>query len=307
MTQTIAKIAETNTEEIVAALIEEMESHDPNTPYTPGWITALHKNVNGYEYKGWNQFHLNFKYGHLTPIWGTFHQWKNIGLYTVAGTGLPLWQRIPIVKKDKETEEDKVVGSKFKTIPIFNIDHVKGNKDTIIELKKNLIPVHNNNMKAERIHRVDDDIATFINNHNINFVEGSNKACYVPSEDKVMMPLYSSFKRVEHYYSVFFHELTHWSGHSKRLNRDLSGKFGSKDYAFEELIAELGASFHMARWGLFHQTRKDHAMYLKSWAKALRDKPEALRSACKYASDSYFYLQQNSESLAVINEDAVNQ
>ena len=306
MTKTIAEIAKINTEEIRLAILEEWERHDINEPYTPKWITALHKNPDGYEYKGWNQFHLNFKYGHLTPIWGTYNQWKKIGLHPAPRSGVPLWQRVPKIVKDKEAEEDKVAGVRYKTTSIHNIDHVAGDKNTIIELKKSLIPVHSNAMKAERIHRVDDDIATIIHTHNINFVEGSNRACYVPSEDKIMMPMYSSFKLPETYYSVMYHELPHWSGHSDRLNRDLSGKFGSKDYAFEELIAEFGASFHMAKWGLFHQTRKDHAKYLKCWAKALRDKPDALRSACKYASDSYLYLQQD-ESLAINNEDAVNQ
>ena len=112
------------------------------------------------------------------------------------------------------------------------------------------------------------------------------------------MPHRTQFEKRESYYSTLFHEITHWTGHKSRCDRNLKGSFASNDYAFEELIAELGASFHMAHYNLLHETRSDHVHYLKSWAKALRDKPDSLRSACKYASQSFFFVRDKAEAIA---------
>ena len=63
------------------------------------------------------------------------------------------------------------------------------------------------------------------------------------------MPAFTGFKGADHFYNVAFHELTHWTGHKSRLDRDLKNRFGSRSYAAEELIAELGAAFLCAEFG----------------------------------------------------------
>lgn len=95
---------------------------------------------------------------------------------------------------------------------------------------------------------------------------GGNKAFYSPSIDKVQMPIKKSFKIQQQYYSVLFHELIHSTGSVKRLNRDLTGKFGSKLYAAEELIAEIGAAFICGVCEIDYFTLNNSAAYLKSWA-----------------------------------------
>lgn len=95
------------------------------------------------------------------------------------------------------------------------------------------------------------------------------RAYYVPSADYVNMPKYDSFKKPQEYYCTLFHELIHSTGHAKRLKRDMGGTFGNNKYAFEELIAEIGASYICAYTGILFYTRKNSAAYLQSWMKGL--------------------------------------
>lgn len=96
---------------------------------------------------------------------------------------------------------------------------------------------------------------------------GGDRAFYYPVEDLVQIPPYNNFETANDYYRTLLHELTHSTGHEKRLNRDLSGRFGSKSYAQEELVAEFGAIFLSAHAGIMWQTNKNHTEYLKGWNK----------------------------------------
>jgi antirestriction protein ArdC len=74
--------------------------------------------------------------------------------------------------------------------------------------------------------------------------EGHGEAYYVPSEDFISVPAFAAFKSADHFYNTAFHELTHWTGRQSRLDRDLKNRFGSRHYAAEELVAELGDRTH---------------------------------------------------------------
>ena len=74
----------------------------------------------------------------------------------------------------------------------------------------------------------------------------------------------------EAYYCVYLHEIAHWTGHPSRLNRDLSGRFGSRAYAAEELVAELTAVFVCGALGLCPRPREDHAAYIAHWIALLK-------------------------------------
>ena len=84
------------------------------------------------------------------------------------------------------------------------------------------------------------------------------------------------------------HELTHWTGHKSRLDRDLKNKFGSKDYAFEELIAELGSAFLMAELGIVGDVQ--HESYIASWLQALKNDKRYIFKAAASASKAHQYL-----------------
>lgn len=100
------------------------------------------------------------------------------------------------------------------------------------------------------------------------------RAFYSPSWDEVNMPKINAFNEESFYYSTFFHELIHSTGHPKRLDRNMSGFKGDSNYAFEELIAELGAVYLCAESGILFRTIENSAKYLRGWHKRLVGKLE---------------------------------
>ncbi|WP_299833786.1 zincin-like metallopeptidase domain-containing protein [uncultured Tenacibaculum sp.] len=127
---------------------------------------------------------------------------------------------------------------------------------------------------------------------------GADGAYYSPKTDIVSMPDYKDFHTSESYYSTLFHEMIHSTGHKKRLNRDLKNKFGSIEYAKEELIAEFGAVFLSAQAGILWKTQKNHASYLKNWLLTLQFMGEdntLLMRAASQAQKAVDYLLQVNE------------
>ncbi|MFL6839166.1 MAG: zincin-like metallopeptidase domain-containing protein [Bradyrhizobium sp.] len=118
--------------------------------------------------------------------------------------------------------------------------------------------------------------------------EGHGEAYYVPSQDFISIPEFETFRGADHFYGVVFHELTHWTGHKSRLDRDLKNRFGSRNYAAEELIAELGAAFLCAEFSFDGDLR--HAAYNASWIDLLKDDKRAFFTACSQASKAAEYL-----------------
>src|SRR5262249_15541122 len=125
---------------------------------------------------------------------------------------------------------------------------------------------------------------------------GGNRAFYSPEADSIHMPPFEAFKEPLFYYSVLSHEGTHWTGAEKRLNRDLSGRFGSESYAMEELVAELGAAFLCAGLGLPTDPRRDHAPYIASWLKVLKNDKRAIFTAAAKAQQASDFLQHQTSS-----------
>ena len=127
---------------------------------------------------------------------------------------------------------------------------------------------------------------------------GADDAYYSPITDVVSMPNYNNFHTSDSYYSTLFHEMIHSTGHEKRLNRSLKNKYGSVEYAKEELIAEFGAVFLSAQAGILWKTQKNHASYLKNWLLTLQfmgEDNKLLMRAASQAQKSVDYLLQLNE------------
>lgn len=97
---------------------------------------------------------------------------------------------------------------------------------------------------------------------------GGQRAYYLPTDDTIQLPPVALFSQSDDYYSTALHELCHWTGHQSRLNRVQGRVNGKESYAFEELVAEIGAAFLCAHCGL--PARLEHASYIDSWLDALR-------------------------------------
>jgi antirestriction protein ArdC len=120
---------------------------------------------------------------------------------------------------------------------------------------------------------------------------GGNRAFYSPDRDIVQMPKLEAFRDGESYYATLAHEMTHWTRHESRLNRDLGRKrFADAGYAMEELVAEIGAAFLCADLGITPETREDHAAYIASWLKVLKDDKRAIFTAASHAQKAADYL-----------------
>jgi antirestriction protein ArdC len=131
-------------------------------------------------------------------------------------------------------------------------------------------------------------VETLIKATGIDFRIGGNRAFYAPSVDYVQVPPPAAFFEPINWHRTALHELGHASGHSSRLNRDLSGSFGSHKYAFEELVAEINAAFCCASLGITPTVR--HADYLASWLEVLREDNRAIVRAASLASKAADYL-----------------
>ena len=125
---------------------------------------------------------------------------------------------------------------------------------------------------------------------------GGERAYYRRSTDYVQMPDRERFTGsetstpTETYYATLLHELTHWTGHESRLDRELSSRFGTEAYAVEELVAELGAAFLCADLSITNTPRPDHAAYIANWLEVLKRDKRAIFTAARKAAQASDFL-----------------
>ncbi|QQN65312.1 DUF1738 domain-containing protein [Bradyrhizobium diazoefficiens] len=135
---------------------------------------------------------------------------------------------------------------------------------------------------------IEPQVEALIKATGIDFRIGGNRAFYMPAEDYVQVPPPAAYFEPINWHRTALHELGHASGHPSRLNRDLGGPYGTKKYAFEELIAELCAAFSCASLGIVPTVR--HADYIGSWLEVLREDNRAIVRAASQASKAADYL-----------------
>ncbi len=129
----------------------------------------------------------------------------------------------------------------------------------------------------------------------IDFRIGGDRACYIPALDCVQVPPPQAYFEPINWHRTALHELGHATGHASRLARDMTCQFGSRQYAFEELIAEMTSAFCCASLGIVPTVR--HADYIGSWLDVLREDNRAIVRAASHASKSADWL------LAFLPED----
>jgi antirestriction protein ArdC len=184
------------------------------------------------------------------------------------------------VKDDDKTDAETRVVPMLREYTVFNVEQCENLPDSI---------------KAGRPMRVRnpdtrDALADqFLHSTSADIREGHGEAYYVPSQDFISMPAFAAFKGADHFYCTALHELTHWTGHASRLARDLKNRFGSRDYAAEELVAELGAAFLCAEFSFDGDVR--HAGYIATWIELLKADKRAFFTACSKASRVVEYLR----------------
>ncbi|MFN3321814.1 MAG: ArdC family protein, partial [Allorhizobium sp.] len=121
-----------------------------------------------------------------------------------------------------------------------------------------------------------------------DFRIGGNQAFYAPVLDYVQVPRPDAYFEPINWHRTAFHELGHWTGHRSRLNRDMTGGFGSVPYGREELVAEMAGAFVCASMGIEPTVR--HADYIRSWLAIIREDKRAIVRAASAASKAADFL-----------------
>ena len=241
-------------------------------------------------YNGVNFFYLSLlqstgEYG-LSNEWVTYKQAQNLGAQVRKGSkGVNVIFYKPLEIKDKATEKSKVIPM-LKSYTVFNRDMVDG---LPAQVKKEVSEFE-----------VMESCENFIKNTRAIIKHGGARACYIPSLDQINLPEKTSFNTSADYYATAYHELIHYTGSEKRLARLKNDSFGSEGYAFEELIAELGASMLCAYNGINAQLQ--HASYIDSWIKALKNDKKFIISASAKAQKAVNYLLNVTEGEGVDDE-----
>lgn len=269
-----------------------------NAEHAAGRITRPLRS-NGVPYQGINVVMLwseAVARGFAAPIWMTFKQAKELGGHVRKGEKGNLVVYANTITK---TETDEATGEESETaIPfmkgytVFNVEQIDG------------LPARFHTPAAPRLDPVQriDHAERFFAATGADISHGGNVACYSVVTDSVRMPPFETFRDAESYYATLAHELTHWTRHPKRLDRDFGRKrWGDEGYAMEELVAELGAAFLSADLDLTPEPREDHAAYIGSWLKALKDDKRAVFTAAAHAqraSDFLHGCQESAEGVA---------
>ncbi|WP_444878349.1 ArdC family protein [Citrobacter koseri] len=119
-------------------------------------------------------------------------------------------------------------------------------------------------------------------------IEKGQNAFFMPAMDEIWLPERHLFNDAADFYATGLHELVHWTGAKGRLNRAMKGKFGSENYAQEEIVAELGSAFLMTGLGIKGEVQ--HGSYIASWLQALKNDKRYIFRAASAASEAHRYL-----------------
>jgi len=220
------------------------------------------------------------------PIWLTYKQAQELGGQVRKGEKGALVVYANTYKKTTKDEQGEDVEAAIpfmKGYTVFNAEQI------------DKLPAHFY-AQAEPVHETPLERIVHLENFfaatKADIRHGGNRAFYRIDADFVQMPELQAFCEVERYYATAAHELCHWTRHPSRLDRDLGRKrFGDAGYAMEELVAEIGSAFLCADLGLTPEPRADHADYIGSWLKALKNDKRAIFSAAGHAQKAVDYLQ----------------
>lgn len=294
----MVKIMENNAYERIADDLIALIESSGKLPFEYGWFkqngdSSMPSNYKtGKAYNGTNLFVLAFVQmirGYATNYWIGYQQAKDLNAFVKKGEkGTAILQ--PVFTSSINNDEYEESQGKIQKIRYFKVSYVWNVAQTTIEIPKE-IPVNakpfNSIASAEAI------IEGYANKPQINF--GGNGAFYNPILDYVQVPVKEAFKSEPHFYSAMFHELSHSTGHAKRLDRkgvaSATAFFGSEDYSFEELVAEFSACFLCSQCGILNEKVKSNgAAYLQHWVSALKNNKQWLIQATQLADKAAKYI-----------------
>jgi len=296
MNKNFKPLQEQIAEKLIAAL--EAGTSPFQKPWTDdnssGYTTPLNPTT-GLNYRGMNAFWLAMQ-GHDDPRWMTFkqaaaHKWSVAkGAKATMITYVKKFDVRPVLDekgKPVRTPEGRPVTEKIKLEKpmfinafVFNAEQING----IPECRQ-----VSSEKQAEQRWSAIERAEQIIGASEAVVKHGGNEAYYTPLRDRIRMPKKGQFDSAAKYYATLLHELGHWSGHETRLNRDLTNRYGSPGYAKEELRAEIASLMMGSELNIGHNFGQ-HAAYVGSWIKVLKDDPAELFRASADAQRITDYL-----------------
>jgi antirestriction protein ArdC len=223
------------------------------------------------------------------PIWMTYRQATELGAHVRKGEKGSL---VVYANAITRTEHDEKSGEDIeREIPymkgytVFNVEQIEDLSEIYYA---KAVPTLDPVARIEHAEKFFGSLAATVRH-------GGNRAYYAQELDYVQMPPFEAFRDAESYYATLSHELTHWTKHEQRLNRDFGRKrWGDEGYACEELVAELGSAFVCADLELHQETREENAAYIATWLEVLKNDNRVIFSAAAHAQRAADYLNQKS-------------
>jgi antirestriction protein ArdC len=269
-----------------------------NAEHAAGRITRPLRG-NSIPYRGINILMLwsaAMEKGFAAPIWMTFKQALEFNAHVRKGEqgSLVVYaDKIIRAETDADTGEESERAIPFmKGYTVFNCEQIDGLPERFYAKAE---------PRGEAVQRIE-RVESFFAATGATVRHGGNRAYYSIGTDHVQMPPIEAFRDAESYYATRAHETVHWTRHKSRLDRDFGRKrYGDEGYAIEELVAELGSAFLSADLDLTPEVRDDHAAYIASWIKVLKDDKRAIFSAASHAqraADFLHGLQQSASAHA---------
>lgn len=307
--------------QLVDKVMENLEKG--NLFWSQGWVSsgAPESAVTGKKYRGINNLFLSLiamSENYEDNRWATFKQMEEKGWTfkkdeegksAAKGKGATVEY---YEMRDKETKKrfdrsvldgmtaseqqeymDKNVYWLRKFYRVFNCSLMDG----VPAKEKPLIDINDRNERAEAI-------LLYWDQNESKIVYGGSQAYYKASSDEVHLPKRADFKSMQEFYSTALHEIGHSTGHETRLNRDLSGGFGSEKYAMEELRAEIASIFMEQDVGIEASEGRlqNNAAYLQSWKEEIKENPNALFTAITDADKIAKYVSERERAYRRVND-----
>lgn len=255
---------------ITDRIIEQLENNE--IPWKKSWVNVCNgafNRVSKRPYSLLNQLLLSH-----TGEYASFKQWSELGGTIRKGEKSEIvvfWTFLKKVKtEDGEEIEEKIPILKY--YRVFHISQVDGVKPLeTVKLSESIQPIE----RAEQV------INNYVEREKVTYIEEMcNNAYYSPLLDTVTVPCKKQYEEIAEFYSTTFHELTHSTGHKKRLNRFEVSSFGKEAYSKEELVAEIGSASILNLLGIeTSQSFENSAAYISAWLKKLKNDKRLIVSA----------------------------
>ena len=274
---------------LLAEIIARLEAGVP--PWRQAWSTAGADPTeplrsNGEAFTGSNAWLLSFAgamAGYASPYWFTFRQALDIGAPVRKGAKATpaILYKTRIVEDEAAPVGEDAEARVLRYLKIYGVFNAEQLTDCPVAFLR--APPIDPAMRAAARNAVLDAIPSVVE-------FAGQTPCYIPLLDVIRMPAPERFRTIEDFLATKAHEQLHWSGAEHRLARAFGQRFGDEAYAFEELIAEIGAAALGLRIGLPPRMLDDHAAYLGHWVKILKARPGALLEASGHAQRAVDYL-----------------